>query len=240
MNMDTEREREEKLATLRQTHQLMATITANIDWSRIPSGAIQELIRDPEHAGQLVTAFIAQGLSAAPANEPFARGIHGFRPHWGRDGNVIYARMVSTGWLAEEWGVWCRENGYRLLNSVEQALHSGKFKVTPAGTIREIAIIVDHDHRLDGWTAPMIDNQAKEFRFQPADLETVFLFRKSFSNKELKAMGPTWFVAAHEPLDEEGSQLTVGTNDDGRWIGLVSPMKSGEWPHYSSFIYNHR
>lgn len=238
--MHTGYSREERLLAIGQTHQLMASLATNADWGNIPGPAIQELIRDPVRAGELFSAFVAQGLSAAQANESSSRaGAH--VPHFSREEEGGYsANMISLGWGGVEWSVWCREHGYRLLDSVEDILRSDKFRPTPAGTVRRIAILADDDRFGDAWNMPAINAKAQGYGFLPADLETAFLFRKSFSHKELEAMGSTWFVAAHPPLDSEGSQLVVGTNEGGRWIGLASPMPNGLWPHYSSFIYNRK
>jgi len=232
--------REARLATTPQTHQLMATLATGAAWSHIPPEAIQELIRDPERAGELFTAFIAQGLSAALAREPCSRAFNAFRPHWYQQNGIIYAKMVSTGWKAEEWVVWFRENNYELPQAVQDLLLSGRFKPTRAGVSRRIGIIAYPGCHPDEWIMPKIMQRAEGFHFDPADLETLCLFRKSFSDKEMDAMGSQWYVAAHEPVDESGRRLIAGTVGNGRWISFAKPLSDEHWPHYSAFIFNRK
>jgi len=240
IQMENARTTEDKLFSLRQTHQLMATLATNLDWSRIPSAAIQELVRDPERAGELLTAFLAQGLGAVVAQEPCSRKSLSFSPHWHRDGSVVYAKMVSTGWTADEWMVWFEENGIRFLESSDKVLCSGQFNPTPAGTVRKIAIVTSGGYELNDWTLSNATKYAGQCGFGNSDLETICLFRKSFSLKEMNAMNgaASWFVATHEPIGEARRQLITGTAENGRWIASAGAMPNGTWPFYSSFIYN--
>ncbi len=232
-----DRAREERMLAIEQSHQLMATLSTNADWRGIPTGAIQELISDPERAGELFSRFVSQGLSAVLADELPEYPLR-FRRHWHQHDGIIYSRMITNGWLGSDWVAWLHGNGYELFDSVADILCSDKFQPSASGRVREIAIIADGDRLGDKWKMSEINARAEGLGFKPADLETALLFRKSFSTKEMKAMGPVWFIAAHPPLDCEGNQLLVGTNESGRWVGLASPKPNGLWPHYSALIYN--
>lgn len=139
---------------------------------------------------------------------------------WREEAGVIYFSVTSDGTAGEDWIIRLESKGFRVGNYAKQVLCSPSFKPT-SGVTTEVAvlkgILFEGNHR----TTENIRAEGALRKLSNPNAEIACLIREQFADKEIKAMGLTWIVTMHEPIEDfEGDPTLLDINcaDGGRWF----------------------
>ena len=158
---------------------------------------------------------------------------------WREQNGIIYFSVTSDGTTGEEWIKRLDRKGFRVGSYAKSVLRSKDFKPT-SGVTTEIAVLkgtLFEDHNRITKT---IRSEAEKLKLGKPNAEVACLIREIFSDEEIEAMGLTWIVAMHEPIeDSDGYPLLLGADrlGGGRWLGACCDGPDGGWGRGGGFAF---
>lgn len=168
-------------------------------------------------------------------------------PKWLKEGDVIYLVLPpTTGRTGEDWINHLEAKGDQLSSYAKSVLCSEKFQPT-TGVIYKIAILpgllwkkdgdrITKNIRQDAYAGIFTKGQ----KLSDPNAEVGCLIRDNFTDEEIEAMGLTWIVAMHEPIeDSDGYPHLLGANrcDVGRWLRAYYVRPGFGWVRASGFAF---
>lgn len=159
---------------------------------------------------------------------------------WREVDGVIYLTVtLDNPTLGDEWISRTEMKGNRAGDCVKSVLRSKKFMPSVAGTY-EVAILrgllVEDSDR----TTQNIRAKAKEMNFRTPNADIACLIREQFTDEEIEAMGLSWIVTMHEPIEDavrDPNFLTVRLNDGGRWLDVCGDYPGNKWGCETGFMF---
>ncbi len=139
---------------------------------------------------------------------------------WREEDGVIYFSATSAGTTGEDWISRLEGKGFRVGGYAKQVLRSADFKPT-SGVTTEVAVLKGMLFEDNDRITKNIRAEADKRKFLKPNAELACLLRLKFTDKELEAMGLTWIVTMHEPInDSDGvpGLLDASRDGDGRWL----------------------
>lgn len=139
---------------------------------------------------------------------------------WREEDGVIYFSVTSDGTTGEDWIKRLEGNGFRVGDYAKQVLRSPDFKPT-SGVTTEVAVLKDMLFEDNDRITKKIRAEADKRKLSKPNAELACLTREKFTDKEIEAMGLSYIVAVHEPInDSDGDPglLGAGCIGGGRWL----------------------
>jgi hypothetical protein len=187
---------------VQQTHQLMSTLSVNVDWGKINPARAQALIRDPKRAGELFAAFVNRGLDR----------------QWYEENGIVHLTVKSNGWSRARWIEWFKRKGHSISTGAKEMLGSPAFSSAPSGTLYKVAILRGMLWSDDIRTVERVWATAVKHGFANLHPEVLCLICWAFSHDDLIAMGMLHIMGMHEPLPTSCSSARL-------WFGLLDSKK---------------
>lgn len=159
--------------------------------------------------------------------------------NWRKQDGVIYLTLISNGMTGEEWIEHLEKLGFRLSDYAKSVLRSPKFKPTK-GVKYEIAILKGTLFEDNDRITKKIRVEADKRKLITPNAEVACLIRENFSDEEIEAMGLTWIVAMHEPInDSDGDPglLRANRGDGGCWLGACYDSPDRRWRREGGFAF---
>ncbi|MFH1046781.1 MAG: hypothetical protein V1738_00620 [Patescibacteria group bacterium] len=171
-------------------------------------------------AGQLnAIVKILKKQAGENAPERFLRGelvvSEAVRVWCERDGVICFS-VTSDGTDGEGRIARLEGKGFRMGKYAKKILRSPDF-VPTCGVTYDIAVLKGELFADDDRTTAKVRKEAERRGMSAPNAEVACLIREKFSDADLTAMGLTWLVTMHEPIEDSagGSRLLDANRDDG-------------------------
>ncbi len=199
--------------------------------------------------GQLDSALMKIGQDAGMGT---ADGIRAFlagelvvsKParRWGEKegGNIICFSLTTNGLTGRQWIKRFEKLGIKLSDYAKSLLLSPDFKPTKAGVTIPIEVLKGQLFTDEDRTTTNIRASADKRGLTKPNAEIACLIRETFSDKEIEAMGLTWIITMHEPInDSDGDPLLLGARryDDRPWLGACCVKPGDRWHRSRGFAF---
>jgi hypothetical protein len=158
---------------------------------------------------------------------------------WHEQDGVIYFSVTSDGTTGEDWIPRLESKGFRVGDYAKQVLCSPDFKPT-SGVTTEIAILKGMLFEENNRITKNIRAEADKRKLLKPNAEVACLIREKFTDKEIEAMGLTWIIAMHEPInDSDGAPalLNANRNGAGQWLGSCDDRPGRSWDREDGFAF---
>lgn len=119
---------------------------------------------------------------------------------WVERRSVIYFPVTSDGTTGEEWIKRLERKGHRVVDQAKFILRSAEFKPTN-GVTTEIAIFKGVYFEDNGRITNLIRDEMYFSGFKSPKVEIGCLIREKLTNRELNAMGISWLMVMHTPVN---------------------------------------
>lgn len=159
--------------------------------------------------------------------------------NWREQDDVIYFSVTTDGTTGPQWIERLEKKGFRVSDYAKSVLGSPHFKPT-SGVTCEIAILKGMLFEENDRITKKIRVEADKRKLTKPNAEVACLIRENLSDEEIRAMGLTWIVAMHEPIensDGDPSLLDVDRGDDGRWLSACYGEPGGGWDRGDGFAF---
>ena len=161
--------------------------------------------------------------------------------NWREELGVIYFTVLSDGTTGEEWISRLESKGYCVSDYAKSLLRSVDFKPTN-GVTTEIAVLKGNIFLDKNRITKKIRDEAAKRKLIKLNTEVACLIREMFTDKEIKAMGLSWVVTMHEPIeDSNGVLYLLGTDpdpdSDGGWLGAYYAEPDNHWDSDGGFVF---
>ncbi len=194
---------------------------------------LTELFRAIKQSGVSRDVFFHKAAEVydEPVSEP-ARS-------WREQDGVIYFSVTSDGTTGEDWITRLESKGRRIGNLANQVLHSPDFKPT-SGVTTEVAVLKGMLFSDDDRITKKIRAKADKCKLTKPNAEVACLICEKFTDEELEAMGLSWIVVMHEPIEDSDGVpilLVADRHDDGRWLSACYAYPGGRWGRGFGFAF---
>ena len=172
-------------------------------------------------AGQLNA--IVKKLGGHEAALKFLRGelsVSEPTRNWREKDGVIYFSVTSDGTTGEEWIARLEGKGFRVAEDSKSVLRSEDFKPT-TGITTEVAVLKGMLFENNERITKNIRKVAGDRKLETPNAEIACLIREMFTDEEIKAMGLTWIIVMHEPIENTNGVpclLRVFRGVGGLWL----------------------
>lgn len=158
---------------------------------------------------------------------------------WCEYGGIIYFSVTSDGTTGEGWITRLESRGFRVGEYAKQLLRSADFKPT-TGVTTDIAALKGTLFEDDDRITKKIRTLARGLKFEAPNAEVACLIRDKFSDEEIEAMGLTWIITMHEPIEDSDGYpglLGAGRDGSGRWLRAYSGRPDDRWVRDDGFAF---
>lgn len=161
-------------------------------------------------------------------------------PRWREENGVIYFSVTSDGTTGEGWIVRLIAKGFKVGDYAKSVLRSADFKPTN-GITTEIAVLKGLLFKDNQRITKKIRAEATKRKMTKPNAEVACLIREMFSDEEIKAMGLSWILTMHEPIEDSygGLELLYACRDSGggSWLSAGYGNSDGSWDGSSGFAF---
>ena len=184
---------------------------------------------------------IVNRLGGEDAADRFLRGelaVSEPTHSWREANGVIYLSVISNGTTGEQWITRLEGKNLRIGDYAKQVLRSPDFKPT-SGVLTKVAVLKGILFENSDRITSKIYAEAVNRKLEKPNAEIACLIREKFTDKEIEAMGLTWIVAMHKPIDVSGvpDLLGAGRDGDGYWLGAYDDGPDLRWHRASGFAF---
>lgn len=159
--------------------------------------------------------------------------------NWREENNVIYFSVISDGTTGEQWIARLESKGYHVSDYAKSLLRSEDFKPT-SGVTTEIAVLKGMIFKDADRVTKKIRKNAEDRKFFTPNAEVACLIREMFTDEEIKAMGLSWIVTMHEPIQDSGGDLCLlnaSRLSDGSCLSACYGGLGCQWSGGSGFAF---
>ena len=158
---------------------------------------------------------------------------------WTEKDGVICFSITSDGTTGPDW--ICRlEKEYSWISKwVKEILNSPDFNPT-SGVTTEIAVLKGELFSDRERTTDNIRSEADKRKLQTPNAEVACLISEKFTNKEIEAMGLSYIVTMHKPVNDSdgGSNLLLThRHDNESWMPPYYDCPGHEWSRDGGFAF---
>ncbi len=158
---------------------------------------------------------------------------------WREKGGVITFSVTSNDRTGEGWIIYFKSKGIELTGWAKDLLRSPDFKPT-SGITTDIVVLNGSLFTDADRVTEKIRARAKEYQFQTPNAEVACLIRDLFTDEEIKAMGLTWIVTMHDPIEDrdfDPSLLCTGRSDGDPWLSTFYVEPVSRWNRDDGFVF---
>jgi len=158
---------------------------------------------------------------------------------WYEKDGIIYFSVTSDGTNGEEWIARLKKNGLGVTDYAKSLLRSEDFKPTK-GVKYEIAVLKGTLSTDSDRTTKKIRAEADKRKLITPSAEIACLVREMFTDENLKAMGITWLVIMHNPIEDflgDWRLLTANRFGRGRWLDACVGLPNVQWRQNDGFAF---
>ena len=151
--------------------------------------------------------------------------------NWREEDGVIYFSVTSDGTTGPQWIERLEAKGFRIGDYAKSVLRNENFKPTN-GVTTEVAVLKGMLFEDNKRITKNIRTEATNRSLETPNAEIACLIREKFTDEEIKAMGLTWIVAMHEPIndsDGDSSLLSADRDGGGRWLDACCDKPGSGW-----------
>ena len=192
-----------------------------------------------------------QGSEILEGLKAYLRGENPFPVHvvsvpgkasWESKGDLIFITLPpSEGVTGQQWIEYFDDNDINMSDDAKTVLSSEAFQPTAPGTIHRIVALKAIFWKKDSArTTENIQAEGISRKWLEAHPEAVCIFRKCFSDKQLKKMGIFYLVGIHKPIEVCGDPrfLIADRRGDGRWFDTGCANPDNKWFVSGAFFWS--
>lgn len=160
--------------------------------------------------------------------------------NWHEEEDVISFEVTSNGMTMEEWIDAFDVCNFNLTTHAVQLLQGLDFQPTN-GVKTEVVVLKGKHFEDSDRTTKNVVLKAEVRNLQKLSIETIFLIRIKFSNKELQRMGLTAIIGMHDPVkDTDGHELVFGACrcTQNRHLAAYFGSDDVTWPRTSGHAFS--
>jgi len=158
---------------------------------------------------------------------------------WNREKDVIRFSLTSDGTTGKDWIPRLEGKGFRVGEYTRHVLLSKDFVVT-TGVVTEVAVLICP--KLSGTDRNIynvLDNATRQMLIKP-NAELACLMREKFTDNDIKAMGISYIVVMHEPINDVSGDptfLALNCYGSGNWLAGSESRPGNVWDHHGGFAF---
>ncbi|HEY4510707.1 MAG TPA: hypothetical protein VJJ73_02635 [Candidatus Paceibacterota bacterium] len=159
---------------------------------------------------------------------------------WREEDGVIYFSVTSDGTTGEDWITRLKSKGFRVGDyDAKPVLRSPDFKPTN-GVVTEVAVLKGMLFMNNDRVTSNIRAEGALRKLGKPEPELACLIRLKFRDVEIEAMGLTWIVAMHEPINDSGGDpvlLCADRDGGGCWLRAYCGKPGSRWDRGDGFAF---